>query len=371
MSDNPVDMHDDAAQGVTALLARAAAEEARARDMLRIAIDDFLRPEAARLDEQARAALSQLVRSIVEVVEGELRGHGARLLTARGESTLAAALAGDEGGVYPRLAESGLLRDPELMAELLGRVRQDLLGAALPVQASDDPDRPSLINRFVQHRDRVLASSAMAVLIAESRRRASGDAMSPAQTELPDALHRRLVWAVAAALRVRHADAARGREGALDRALCDSALRSIAAHDEDDRLEAAAMRLAQAIDARAEELPDLLVEALGDRRMPLFIALVAHGLSLPYGSARDITVDASSDRLWLALRALGLGRQVIARIGYALCEADGRRDLDALADTLDAVAAVEPERARGVFDPLRLDPEYRAALAAFDCGGAR
>lgn len=369
MSDNPVEMHDGAAKGVTELFARAAAAEAHAHRMLLISIDDFFLPEAARLDEQSRAALARLLRATIEVVERELKGHGAKLLAARGEARLAAALAAEGESVFARLVDSGLLRDPALMAELLGRVRQELLAAALPLQASDDPERPSLINRFVEQRDRVLAASAIAVMMAESRRRAGGEGLPLAQTELPASLHHRIVWWVAAALRAQFG--AEGGEAALDRALCEAAGRSIAAHDESDRLEAAVMRLAEALAPDAAELPDLLIEALGDRRVTLFVALIAHGLSLGYDSVRDMVLDVRGDRLWLALRALGLGRQAIARIGYALSEADPRRDLDALADQLDAVAATEPARAREGFAALRLDPDYRAALLAFERGRAR
>ena len=140
------------------------------------------------------------------------------------------------------------------MAELMARVRQELLARRCRSHAPDDPERPSLINRFVQHPDRVVAAGAMAVLIAESRRRGVPECGTFTRTDLPAELHHRLVWWVAAALRER---VARRRRcvAALDRALSDAAQRSLAAYDEGDRLEAAAMRFAAAIDAQAHELP--------------------------------------------------------------------------------------------------------------------
>jgi hypothetical protein len=267
------------------------------------------------------------------------------------------------------LRESGLLRDPELMAELLARVRQEALGAALPMHAPDDPERPSLINRFVQHPDRVLASGAMAVLIAESRRRGGPDVGQVNQADLPAELHHRLVWWVAAALRAGAAEAADDRLAALDAALCDAGQRSLSAYDEGDRLEAAAMRFAAAVDAQPGELPGLLVESLGDRRIVLFTALLAHALGAHYGQARDLVLDAGAERLWLALRALELQRGAIAQIGYALCEADPRRDLERFADALDGIVAIPPHVARGGLAGLRLDADYRAAVAALARGG--
>lgn len=370
MSDQSLGMRDGAAIGATELLARAAAEELRAYRTLLVAVDDFFLPEASRLDERTRTALGALLRSLVDTVESEIREHSVRLLTAREHPVLADALA-RAAPVLPRLMQSGLLRDPDLMAELTGRVRQEGLGNALPDHAPDDPECPSLLNRFVGHPDRVLSASAMAVLIAESRRRGSPDSRQVAGTDLPAELHHRLVWWVAAALRERVVEIANGSVDAIDRALTDAARRSLAAYDEGDRLEAVALRFAAAVDAQPEELSRFLVESLNDRRIVLFTALLARGLGLSYATVREMVLDPAGDRLWVALRAIDLPREAIARIGYALCEADPRRDLEQFADVLDWIMAVAPQEARAALAPHYLDPDYRAALQALERTGDR
>ncbi|WP_066658279.1 DUF2336 domain-containing protein, partial [Sphingomonas sp. CCH9-H8] len=342
MSDPNVDMSDGAAiRGARTLLAHAAGADAAAYRGLATAIDDFFLPESHRLDERTRVGLGRLLRALVDTVEGEIRDHGVRQLQVQGETDLAAVLA-EADGVFAALSESGLLRDAELMAELIAQVRQELLASGMPVQAHDDPERPSLINRFVQHPDRVLAQSAMGVLIAESRRRSLPEAGPLPQTDLPAELHHKLVWWVAAALRARvtaTAQLAPPDVAALDRVLAEAAQRSLAAHDEGDRVEAAVMRLAVAIDAQPDELPELLNEALGDRRVTLFAGLLAHALGVDYAVARGLALDAGSGRLWVALRALDLDRGAIARLGLALTEADPRRDIEAFAETLDTIMA--------------------------------
>ena len=185
MTDRTVDTVDGASIGASrTLLARAAATDVHAQRALEIATDDFFLPADARLDERSRSALGDLVRALVATIEAELRDHGARLLAASGEPRLAQALAQGES-VLARLRQSGLLRDSEMMAELLGRIGQDLLAQALPMHGSDSPDRPSLINRFVQHADRVVAASAMSLLIAESQRRDLSGASGPKITSVP------------------------------------------------------------------------------------------------------------------------------------------------------------------------------------------
>lgn len=364
------DPRGGSAIGARQLLDRAAAADLRAPRTLAAAIDDVFLPAEARLDDRTRAALAILLGALASTVEGEIREHGARLLTTRGEVALGARLATSGLPVIARLAGAGLLRDPDFLSECLARVRVELTAAAIPVQAPDDPDTPSLLVRLARSPDRVVAIAATAVLGGESHRRAADERGVLAGTGLPAELHHRLVWWVAAAIRERDVVAAGEALPALDRALAEAAMRNLAAHDEGERLEGAAMRLAAAIGAQTDELPALIVESLRDRRVALFIALVANALGVSYELVRELVLDPAGDRLWLVLRALDTPRDAIAEIGYLLSEADPRRDVEAFADTLDAVASVEPEAARSAVAPLRLHPDFRAALLALDTAEA-
>lgn len=344
MSVDPDQDPAPAGDGAARLLARAGAADARASALLAGTTADLFVPPEARLDDRTRAALQATLAALVGAVERSLRG----LLSS-------AALA--PGPALPRLAAAGLTRDPALMRELIARARLDGLAAALPPAGADDPDRASLLPRLSEHADPAIGTAAAALLAADNRRGA-GTAETATQTELPAELHYRLVWWVAAALR--------GDDATLDAALADAAFRTLARHDEGDRPEAAALRLAARLDAAPDTLAAVLVEALGDRRPALFAALIAQALRVPFEAAREIVADAAGDRLWLALRALDLPRDTIARIGLALGEADPRRDLDALADGLDAVETIPVETARAALAPLSLPDEFRAALAALE-----
>ena len=358
------DMDAGTRRGATALLARAAVADVRADERLRVAIDDFFLDEDARLDDRTRVAMAAVLGDLALGIEAALRRYAARLLAARDAATLAETLSAEAPAILERLVGSGLVRDSDLMRELFGRVRQDLLADALPSDAPEDPDRASLLPRLAQQGDSVVAASAIALLSAESRRRVPPAPGQPNPSDLPAELHHRLVWWIAAALRERFAGGAGEALPLLDRALAEAALRSIAAHDEGDRLEASALRLAAALDPQANELPALLVESLADRRLSLVVALLAHALGLDYGDAREIVLDPGGERLWLLLRALELDREAIARIGLALSDADPRRDIDRFAEGLDAIVAVTPDAARHALAPLLLHRDYRAALVA-------
>ena len=337
----------------------AAERAARRADVwLDAAISDLFLPDDARLDERTRLASAATLRATVAGIEADLRRDAARLLSDRGAVRKAEGLLASDVDVAARLDAAGLLRDRELMEELIGGVRADLLAQGLPV-AVDQPDRPSLLVRLGEVPDGAVATAARGLLAAESRRATAGDPAAEAGRELPAELYHRVVWWVAAAI----------REGATpdadtDRAIAEAAQRSLAVHDEHDRAEAVAARLAAAIDPLPEEVPALLLEALGDRRLLLFLAVLARALDTDVETARGLVVEPGDERLWTALRAVGLGREAIARIAFSLADADPRRDIEALADQLDEIAAIDPDAARVALAPLSLPRSFRAAIRA-------
>jgi len=338
------------------------AERARLRAETRLAgtIADFFLDADARLDDRTRLMLAQVLGAIVGAIEWDIRRHAARLLVGDGATRAGEAmLKVGAGTVLERLTRAGLLRDEDLMDELIARVRHDLIAASLPVEVAE-PDEASLLVRLAGVPDSVVASAASALLAAESRRRVANEQGHVGGSELPAELHHRLVWWVAAAIRDGLKTAARDS----DRAITDAAQRSLAAHDEGERPDAAATRLAAALDARPNELAAVLVESIGDRRLSLFVAVLAHALGIGFDQARAITLDPEGDRLWLALRALDMDRPTIARIGLALSEADPRRDIEAFADALDAIVSIGVEDARASIAPLALNRDFRMALRA-------
>jgi len=338
------------------------AERARLRAETRLAgtIADFFLDADARLDDRTRLLLAQVLGAIVGAIEWDIRRHAARLLVGGGATRAGEAmLKAGAGTVLERLTRAGLLRDEDLMDELIARVRHDLIAASLPVEVAE-PDEASLLVRLAGVPDSVVASAASALLAAESRRRVANEQGSVGGSELPAELHHRLVWWVAAAIRDGLKAAARDS----DRAITDAAQRSLAAHDEGERPDAVATRLAAALDARPNELAAVLVESIGDRRLSLFVAVLAHALGIGFDQARAITLDPEGDRLWLALRALDMDRPTIARIGLALSEADPRRDIEAFADALDAIVSIGVEDARASIAPLALNRDFRMALRA-------
>ena len=328
--------------------ALAAAATARDDAHLAAAIEDLFVPDEARLDDRLRLAVGSLLKDVVASLEADLRRQGARLLAGDGDDAAAEALM-DGPAAMPRLVGAGVLRDPDLMDELIAESRAALLAERLPVGDGGE-GRSGLLVRLTEGRDGVVAAAAQALLAVRSRRSVSARV-------LPAELQHHLTWWVAAAIRSPDRP-----DAVTDRALAGAAARCLRSADEGERPAALAARLAVALDPTPAELPDLLVEALGDRQLGLFIALLARVAGVDGDLARTVVLDPGGERLWSVLRFLSVGRSHLARIGWSLAEADPRRSVERFAERLDAISAVEPGTAGASLGALLLPRDFRRAI---------
>lgn len=363
-----VDFSDNAqapAPDSPAFDARAAAAESRSAARLAAQIDDFFHDEADRLDDRTRAATAATLRAILLALSHDLARRAADQLPGHDAARHGALAWSDEtaGAVQRRLHRSDVLRDPSVMDELFARVRQDILSDTL--RANRAPDAPApLLPRLTASAVLNVAEAAGGYAQADARRRLGWC------TDLPAPCRERLQWWVAAALR-DHWAAGSPPQPTIDRALAAAVQRSIADHDDADRLEAAATRLANALHPADDALADHLLGALEDGHVALFVALVAAALQLDPSTVRALVLDPTDERLWLTLRALALDRATIARIGFLLSEADPRRDLEVLAERVTTAAALPLQQAADGLALLALPLPFRAAIGALDRAAAR
>lgn len=356
MSIEPADPRDGEPVGARDVLARAMDAQASVRRLRRAAIDDLLRPDAARLDDRRRAGVRTLLRAIVGTIGADIHDHAARLLAQRGAAAAGEALARVDAAAIMAAIEPRLAEDDGVAGDLIDRVTLDLIGDALPAGLVDHVPAPwTAIGRAIEQR-------AGALRAAESRRRVPPD-QPPYATDLPAESQARFVWWIAASILNAAGPLPPAAAAALDRAVAAGAAQSLAEADEGERLEAAAMRLATFVDLRGEALAGAVDHCLGERRVVLLVALVAHALGSDYEAVRALFVEPADARLWIVLRATGLPRTQIAHIGYALSEADRRRDVEAFADLLDPLMTLPPDDADAACSSLRLPPPLRAALA--------
>lgn len=367
MSINRGDMNDGGFESAGQMLARRAGEDARAARRFAAAQADVRADPADRVTERDLVLLRETVKKHCARIEHDLRQFAARRLVASGMPEIALPLAEGPLIAFDAISAGGCLADAAFLRAMLHRVGAVTLAHALPAITNEADDQPSLLARLADHPDGVVADAATALLAAEARRR---DATTgPAsRNDLAAEEQHRLVWWVAAAIRRAFAPA-EPREGeAFDRALTDAAERALAAHDESERAEACAARLVHVLAPAPSERSGLMSDALADRRVTLFIALLADALHCDYGAAAALVLDHGAARLWLALRAAGLDRAGVARIGFALAEADRPGVAEELADQIDAVMSFSEEGARAAIHGALLPPDFGTAIRALDGG---
>lgn len=328
---------------------------ADARRLDEAATDLFLDP-AHRLDERVRAFGWAMRDGVVTSVERDMRLF---LVPRLGEhDELGASLSSASVDIaLPMLGRTAVLRHPPFAAVLLRRAREAVLGARI---ARPDADSPA---PFIADPDPGVAEAAMALLVAESRRRDRFGAPALLLDDLSAELAAWLVWRIAAALR-HYLKAFHDFDGADADALLGEAARSVlTGHDEGRGLHATATRLASRLSAH-DRIDGTLLEALARAgRMPAFAATLAAAARLPQDEVWALIADPGEGRLATLLRAVDPGRTQAAAILLLLSEADAGASVDAFdACTVDA--------ARAALAPLALDREYRSAIAAVDTARA-
>ena len=353
MSIAPTDPPGGNPADTATLLAEAEGAAVLVRRLRGAAIRDLLIPDAARLDDRRRAALRTLVRAIVGTIGADIHDFALRRLTASDDGA-AMLLARLEARRLIPLIEARLGAAEGVAGDLIDRVTLDLIGDGLPAGLIESAPEP--------WQGRAAERAAEALRQAESRRRRPPD-QPPYATDLPAESQVALTWWIAAAMAEVARPPITDAAVMLDRALADGAAHALAQADEGERLEAAAIRLATLADLKGAALIPAIDHSLGERRAVLLAALIAHAAGTDYESVRALVTEPADPRLWLLLRSIDLPRESIARIGFALCEADHRRDVERFADQLDAVMAMPVGDAALATAALRLPAPFRAARA--------
>ncbi|SMF75796.1 DUF2336 domain-containing protein [Allosphingosinicella indica] len=344
MSEGPPNLGERGSDAARLLVAAARRHAAAGRQL---AI-----PEALRLSEQERRIVAGLADALGRAVEDELRTALAVRAAAAGREALAAALSSAHVAIAgPLVDRSGFWRDGDLLAVLLRRVEEHRLNRA--AASADDP-LPALI----RDGDEEIATEAMAVLIARSRRLDRIEEPLVTRTELPADIQHRLVWTVAAGLRLYMTGQQALPADLADAWLAEEAANFLAHYDEGDTLDARCARLAVLLDAAGRLDDDFLIHALGGGSFALFLAAIALRARLAASDAWTILSDTDGRGAPLLLRAAGVGRHASAALLLALA-----REESALAPQLDLFDLVDPDTARAALRLWRTDPAYRAALA--------
>lgn len=274
---------------------------------------------------------------------------------------LAAAEAANDRGesLFERLWSSAQLDIPELMRLLLRRAEEERLSAA--IKSTRPGSRPKFLQSLVSDEDSDVSAAAMALILARSRRRDRFDGPRIAFDDVPAEAAVALVSAIAAQL--RRDVATRLGDTEADERLSAAARALLARHDEGQRLEARTFDLVHALDKSSRLDERLLRSALADGEAAVLVEALARRAGLAFDSAWE-HFTGGAGKLALLLRMGGLDRDVAAELVAALAELVGS-DAETEIGSFDSLSEKAVDAARNW---LRLDPGYRAAVAALNAG---
>ncbi|ARR53638.1 DUF2336 domain-containing protein [Rhizorhabdus wittichii] len=333
------------------------------------AAGDLFRSDGPDLSDQHRAQIAQLMRALIGAIEDDLRIRLIDSLADEPHPELLAALGSATMPIaQPLLERTRLLREADLVAAMLRRVDEHrlalMLGRDSPYHVAD------LAQRLLDLGDAAIAEATMALLVAESRRYDPFGDPALARTDLPPGPHRKLLWAVAAALRhylIRH----HGLPDSQADLLLAAAVRALLAeHDDADTLEGRADALAALLDAAGLIDDALLVDALEEGWLALFTAAVARRAGIDSAGVWSMITDPSGMMLGTVLRAIDCGREAAVTMLWRIGSAEGADEeaIVARADAFDALGRREAAEAVLIW---RLDPNYRRAVIEIGEGGRR
>jgi hypothetical protein len=318
----------------------AAAHCAGGDRLASVRADFFLNPEQ-RLTEQERALMTAMLADLVASVADEIRA-AASIADRAGEGPTE---------LFDQLRSAGQLDVPDVIAALLRRAEEERIVAA--IRASAGSGRPRFLNSLAGDEDSAVAAAAMALVLARSRRR---DRYGNPRIQLDDVAAEgavRLTYAVAAAVAL---------QGNTDRLAGEGAAEVLAQHDEGKRLEALTFALVHALDQVRRLNEPTLLAAAADGEVAILIEGLARRAGIDFGGAW--THLRGSGAFALLLRMAGASRQFAAEL--AACLGDLLPGgAEAEIERFDSLDEGQVERSRKW---LRLDPHYRAALAALGGG---
>jgi uncharacterized protein (DUF2336 family) len=339
---------------------------AAARERFSVAAIDLVLPEQTRLSEWQRLTASTLLGQLVRSIEDVLRAALAERF-ADNDALCAALSSAHVAIAQPMLERSGALRDADLGTILVRRVEEHRFYRAHGLGGA-----PDLILDLIRDADGAIAAQAMALLIARSRRFDRFQEPVMAETELPAEIQHRLIWLIAAALRQYIISQHGLAPGIVDAALSSAGAAMTSTYDESVGLEAQAMRLAALLDRTGRLDEALLLRALEEGGLSLFIAGISIRSGLDYHAGWEILSDPHGRGPALLLRAASVGRNIAAAIllilntrGRLFSGAEG----DATEVQLDLYDRTERNDARAVMQLWQVDPGYRAAIARLSTRG--
>jgi len=286
------------------------------------ALSDVILADGTEMSSDERTLIYEILHRIIRDIETSLRADVSRYLANLSDTPheLARILAGDEIDVaYPILTLSSVLLDEDLVEIARNRTIEHQVAIAERPDISElvsgvlvDLGEETVITALLKNPSAQIASATLEYVVEESRRVDAYQEPILRRTDLPPALAARMVLWVSAALRQYVLDNFDIDAQVIDDALETTAMEII--NSPSPRGAKKSRELADALGREGEISPELLISALRDGEMSLFVALFERMTGLSESLIMDILLEPGGEGLAIACKATGIGKSYFVAV---------------------------------------------------------
>jgi uncharacterized protein (DUF2336 family) len=355
-------------------LAQERSEKSR-RVLVENIADLFLSPEG-RLNEHQRVLMTDLLHRLLSDMEVTVRKELAEHLNAYDgvPPDLMVMLANDSIEIArPILEKSDVLRDEDLIEIIRTRTDEHRLCIAMRDHISEavsdalvEEGSPNVVEALLKNPHAEISKSAMAYLVAESRRVDRFQEPLLSRHDLPPELAHRMFWWVSAALRRKIlTDFSHMNVAHLDQALEGATKKAIAEHNPQQGADAAALKLVEHMDEQGQLTLKFLAQALKQQKIPVFLAGLSQLSGISMTVVRRIFDDQAGDSLAVLFRAMDASREEFTSIFLFLADVRGGRKprpLSVVREILDLYDAISVSNAKAALAYWQRDSDFQRAV---------
>jgi len=365
------------AEDFKSLLDLSRTRAVQARERYAVLADELYGAPRGLLADAERSLLTGMIHGLIDGIAATLRPLLAAKLGRAGAASAVDEVASEE--IHRALRQAGFLGEWELIESAYHRMLEFNLESLMRSRAKAKPaatGAEDFAARILRGASLELAHAVAAFLVAGSKRWDAYQNPLLLPSDLPEALARRLHWAVGVAFRAALESRFAANDPALDDAIEDTAGETLAHALADPGPAALGAAVARRLDEAGLAGTGLLVPLFEQGEFALFEAVLSRLTGLAPVLLRRFLFEPGGEALAICARALGIDRAVLAGILEATREARQRprvADGDGVAAALDLYDRLPVAVASHMLRRWARGRDYQAVLRSFETpqgGGA-
>lgn len=356
-----------------ALMLLAREKSAESRNRLSQIIVDLFDNEGSVLTERQRTLMFGILQAVINDIETSVRQSVAGRLALMDDvpRDLVSRLANDEAKVaFPILSKSGLLRDSDLVEVVKLRTEEHMLAITMRQSVSEpvcealvETGHQPVIISLLKNSNAKISETTMEYLVEQSKRVDSFQEPILNRDDLNPMLAKRMFLWVSAALRQHIVSSFN-----LDKATVDELLEQVSSEEILTKSGPQKKKVQELADALKDEgmvTVDMLLTALNEGEVPLFIALFSKVTKLREHLVQRLLFEQGGEGLSIACKAIGMSEEEFVRLFKLsnVAKAGTQQDIEKRLPAVSSFFQATPRKA--AIDVLRLwhrGSDYLGAL---------